>query len=119
MVLTTTLGFTVLHASRDLAMAMVDLVQHFARLGEAVQVLGLPHEMVDAPDAKPLINLGGAVSFVNVSFCYPNGETVLKDFNLEIPPGQKVGLVGRSGSGKSTILSHAAAALRSAEAAPC
>ena len=103
-VLTTTLGFTVLHASRDLAMAMVDLLQHFAKLGEAVKVLGLPHEMVDAPDAKPLIDLGAAVTFENVSFSYPNGERVLHDFSLHIPPGQTVGLVGRSGAGKSTIL---------------
>ena len=103
-VLTTTLGFTVLHASRDLAMALVELVQHFAKLGEAVRVLGLPHEMIDAPDAKPFIPLGGAVSFVGVSFSYPDGDRVLENLNLEIPPGQTVGLVGRSGSGKSTIL---------------
>lgn len=103
-VLTTTLGFTVLHASRDLAMALVELVQHFAKLGEAVRVLGLPHEMVDTPDAKPLIPLGGAISFVGVSFSYPDGHRVLENFNLEITPGQTVGLVGRSGSGKSTIL---------------
>jgi ATP-binding cassette, subfamily B, bacterial len=103
-VLTTTLGITLLGASRDLAMAMVDLFQHFAKLGEAVKELGLPHEMVDAPDAKPLIHLGGRVTFENVSFDYPNGEGVLKDFNLDIKPGQKVGLVGRSGAGKSTIL---------------
>ncbi len=103
-VLTTTLGFTVLHASRDLAMAMVELVQHLAKLGEAVQVLGLPHEMEDAPDAKPLIDLGGSIAFANVSFCYPNGEQVLRGFELHIPAGQKVGLVGPSGAGKSTIL---------------
>ncbi len=103
-VLTTTLGFTVLHASRDLAMALVELAQHFAKLNEAVQVLGLPHEMVDAPDAKPLIRLGGFVSLVNVCFSYPNGERVLQDFTLHIPAGQKIGLVGKSGAGKSTIL---------------
>jgi ATP-binding cassette subfamily B protein len=104
-VLTTTLGFTVLHASRDLAMAMVEVVQHFAKLREAVQVLGLPHEMADAPEAVPLIRLGGSVSLVGIAFSYPNGERVLEDFNLHIPAGQKVGLVGRSGAGKSTILS--------------
>jgi ATP-binding cassette subfamily B protein len=103
-VLTTTLGFTVLHASRDLAMVMVDLVQHFAKLGEALRVLCLPHEMRDAANARPLINLGGSVSFLNVSFSYPDGTRILQDFNLHIPAGQKIGLVGRSGAGKSTVL---------------
>ncbi len=103
-VLTTSLGFTVLHASRDLAMAMVDLVQHFAKLGEAVQVLGLPHEMQDAPGARPLICLGGSVALLNVCFSYPDAERVLQDFTLHISAGQKLGLVGRSGAGKSTLL---------------
>src|SRR5262249_43015438 len=102
-VLTTTLSFTVLHASRDLAMALVDLVQQFAKLTEAVQELGLPHEMQDARDAKPLINLGGSAALVNVCFSYPNGQRVLQDFTLHVPAGQKIGLVGRSGAGKSTI----------------
>jgi ATP-binding cassette subfamily B protein len=103
-VLTTTLGFTVLHASRDFAMAMVDMVQQFAKLSEAVQVLGLPHEMQDAPDAKPLVVSGGAISFRNVSFAYPSGQNVLNKFVLDVPAGQKLGLVGRSGAGKSTIM---------------
>jgi ATP-binding cassette subfamily B protein len=103
-VLTTSLGFTVLHASRDLAMALVEMVQHFAKLGEAVAVLGLPHEIEDAPDAVPLIPLGGSISFENVDFRYPDGEQVLEGFNLDIPAGQKLGLVGRTGVGKSTIL---------------
>ena len=103
-VLTTTLGFTVLHASRDFAMATMELLQHFAKLGEAVRVLGLPHEMQDAPDARPLVSLGGAVSFVNVGFSYPSGERVLQDFNLHVHAGERIGLVGRSGAGKSTVI---------------
>jgi ATP-binding cassette subfamily B protein len=103
-VLTTTLGFTVLHASRDFAMAIVDLVQQFAKMREAVQVLALPHEMKDAPDASPLVVKEGAISFRQVSFTYPNGQRVLNGFNLEVTGGQKVGLVGRSGAGKSTIV---------------
>jgi len=104
-VLTTTLGFTMLHASRDLAMAIVDVVQQFARLGEAVQVLGLPHEMEDAPGAEPLVPRGGSVTFRNVLFRYPNERPVLENFSLEVPAGQKIGLVGRSGAGKTTLLS--------------
>jgi ATP-binding cassette subfamily B protein len=103
-VLTTTLAFTVLHASRDFAMAMVELVQHFAKLGEAVRVLGMPHEMPDSPSATPLISLGGSLSFENVCFAYPDGVRVLDDFDLRVPAGQKIGLVGRSGAGKSTVL---------------
>ena len=103
-VLTTTLGFTVLHASRDFAMALVDMVQQFAKLAEAVQVLGLPHEMQDAADAQPLQVRGGAIAFRNVRFSYPSGQPVLTDFMLDVPAGQKVGLVGRSGAGKSTII---------------
>ena len=103
-ILTTTLGFTMLHASRDFALAAVELVQQFAKLDEALQVLELPHEIVDRPDAVPLIRLGGSVAFVNVCFSYRDGERVLQDFNLQIPAGQKVGLVGRSGAGKSTVL---------------
>ncbi|HEX3862801.1 MAG TPA: ABC transporter ATP-binding protein [Stellaceae bacterium] len=103
-VLATTLGFTVLHASRDFAMAMVDLLQQFAKLGEAIRELGVPHEMPDAPNARPLISLGGSISFLDVCFSYPDSDRVLRDFTLHIPAGQRVGLVGRSGAGKSTVL---------------
>jgi ATP-binding cassette, subfamily B, bacterial len=103
-ILTTTLGFTMLHASRDLAVALVEVAQHFAKLAEAIEILGLPHEITDLPNAKPLIRLGGSLAFVGVSFSYRCSERVLQDFDLRVPAGQKVGIVGRSGAGKSTVL---------------
>jgi ATP-binding cassette subfamily B protein len=84
-------------------MAMVDLLQQLAKLGEAIRELGRPHEMPDAPNARPLISLGGSISFLDVCFSYPHSERVLRDFTLHVPAGQRVGLVGRSGAGKSTI----------------
>jgi ATP-binding cassette subfamily B protein len=103
-VLVTTLGFTILHGTRDLAVALVDLVQHVARLAEALATLLVPHELTDAPGAKTLHPCGGAVAFKGVGYAYPDGRRVLEDFDLTIAAGQRIGLVGRSGAGKSTVL---------------
>jgi ATP-binding cassette subfamily B protein len=103
-VLVCTLGLSVLHATRDLAVALVDVTQHMARLSEAVATLLTPHALRDHPQARPLIGRGARVGFEHIAFHYPDGHPVFKNFNLEIEPGQRVGLVGRSGSGKSTLL---------------
>jgi ATP-binding cassette subfamily B protein len=102
-VLVGTLGLSVLHATRDLAVALVDVTQHMARLAEALMVLLVPHEMRDQPNAKPLIQCGARVAVENVSFRYPDGRQVFANLDLCIEPGQRVGLVGHSGSGKSTL----------------
>jgi ATP-binding cassette, subfamily B, bacterial len=113
-VLVVTLGFTILHGTRDLAVAAVDLVQYLARLSEAVEALLEPHAMKERAEeprdtgtteisAAP--RQGGRISLRNVAFAYPNGSgPTLYDISLEIVPGERVGLVGRSGAGKSTIL---------------
>ncbi|HZR72852.1 ABC transporter ATP-binding protein [Bradyrhizobium sp.] len=102
-VLVCTLGISILSATRDLAVALVDVTQHVARLTEALATLLLPHELCDHPEAEPLIKSGAAITFNNVSFNYPGGATVFDKFSLRIQPGQRVGLVGQSGGGKSTL----------------
>ena len=62
-VLVCTLGLSVLHATRDLAVALVDVTQHIARLSEALQTLLVPHDLRDDPQAAPLIGLGASVDF--------------------------------------------------------
>ena len=104
-VMVITLGFAILHGTRDLAMSLVETIQHNARLSEVLSALLLPHDMPDAADATAIsAPVRGDVAFKDVSFAYPNGAPVLSDFNLHIKPGTRVGLVGRSGSGKSTVL---------------
>src|SRR6201987_1781796 len=95
-VLVCTLGLSILHATRDLAVALVDVTQHVARLQEALRTLLVPHEMQDHPQAEPLQRGGASVAFENVRFSYPDGRQVFEDFNVMIQPGQRVGLVGRS-----------------------
>jgi ATP-binding cassette subfamily B protein len=102
-VLVCTLGLSILHATRDLAVALVDVTQHVARLSEALATLLIPHELRDHPEAAPLVRQGAAIEFERVSFLYPDGQQVLKDFSLRLEPDQRVGLVGQSGGGKSTL----------------
>jgi ATP-binding cassette subfamily B protein len=102
-VLVCTLGLSILSATRDLAVALVDVTQHVARLTEAIATLLLPHELRDHPEAEPLIKSGAAIAFSNVTFRYPGGVQVFEKFSLRIQPGQRVGLVGQSGGGKSSL----------------
>ena len=104
LVLITTLSFGILHCTRDLAVALVDLTQHVARLEEAIGSLLIEHELPDRPDARPLRTGAGEVTFEQVRFAYPGRAPVLREFDLTIEPGQRVGLVGYSGAGKSTVL---------------
>jgi ATP-binding cassette subfamily B protein len=105
LVLICSLGFTILHGTRDLAVSLVDLTQHIARMREALGALLLPHDLPDAPDAVTLAHGPGGVSFTDVTFAYPGRPPVLQHFDLTIPHGQRVGLVGASGAGKSTLVS--------------
>lgn len=103
-VLVVSLGFTVLHGTRDLAVALVDMVQDWARLAEALRALLIPHDMPEPESAAELEAPRGAVSFRKVSFGYGGAAPVLRGIDLEIKAGEHVGLVGKSGSGKSSLL---------------
>ncbi len=102
-VLACTLSISVLSATRDLAVALVDMTQHIARLAEAVATLLVPHELRDHPEAESLVHRGASVKFENVDFRYPDGQQIFQDLKLSFRPGERVGLVGQSGGGKSTL----------------
>ncbi len=102
-VLACTLGLSVLHATRDLAVALVDVTQHLARLSEALGTLLIPHDLRDHPKAVPLMRFGASIEFDNVWFKHLHGRQVFKNLNLRLEAGQRVGLIGPSGGGKSTL----------------
>jgi len=67
-------------------------------------ILDSPPEVHGAPDSVPVPRIEGAISFRNVHFSYERGKEVIKDASFDIAPGEMVGLVGKSGAGKSTII---------------
>ena len=69
-------------------------------------VLDEPRLVADEPNAKPLKVIAGDIDFIDLNFWYTDGNAktkVFDNFNLHIPAGQRVGLVGRSGAGKTTL----------------
>lgn len=82
------------------------LTQASASLERVLELLEEPYDIVDEPDARPLIGATGAIEFENVWFKYNDeNEWVLKSINLNIKPGDTVAFVGMSGGGKSSLIS--------------
>jgi ATP-binding cassette subfamily B protein len=73
-------------------------------LREGLDDLLIDYEIIDSIEAKPLLISNASISWKNVDFKFDNNQ-VFKNFNLEIPAGQRIGLVGTSGAGKTTFVS--------------
>lgn len=80
------------------------LFEHVGTVQDGINTLSRPHTVVDAPQARELVVKQGAVEFKDVTFSYGKDKAIIEHLNLSIQPGEKIGLVGRSGAGKSTIV---------------
>ncbi|MBW8309023.1 MAG: ABC transporter ATP-binding protein/permease [Candidatus Paracaedibacteraceae bacterium] len=76
----------------------------YGKISQALRVALQPREIKDAPDAKPLVVKQGVIKFQSVTFCYKGIDPLFKNLSVTIEAGQKVGLVGYSGSGKTTFV---------------
>ena len=89
---------------------MASLFEHVGTVQDGITTLARPQAVVDAADAKPLVVTRGELRFDNVDFDYGAraGEggkrKVIDRLSMHIRPGEKIGLVGRSGAGKSTVV---------------
>ena len=83
---------------------MASLFEHIGTVQDGMATLSRARAVVDQPDAKPLVVTRGELRFEDVSFAYGGARKVVDGFSLVIRPGEKIGLVGRSGAGKSTIV---------------
>lgn len=102
-VLVATYTFTILTGIYALS---DDLDQHddlIDKIIPAFDILDRKNKVNDPKKPKKLGHAKGAISFADVGFAYDDGRPVLADFSMDIPAGQKVGIVGLSGAGKSTL----------------
>ena len=83
---------------------MAALFEHIGTVQDGINTLSRPHAVLDAPGAQALVVSRGDVRFEQVSFAYGGARRVIDGLSLHIRPGEKVGLVGRSGAGKSTVV---------------
>jgi ATP-binding cassette subfamily B multidrug efflux pump len=87
---------------------MASLFEQIGTVQDGINTLARSPTVLDRPDAQPLRVTRGDIRFEHVSFAYGGtsnpARPIIDDLNLHIRPGEKIGLVGRSGAGKSTIV---------------
>ena len=98
------LAIMLIEAARGLSRSFLEFFEYLGNISDGVSIFIQPHEIVDKPDA-PLLKVDqGEIKFNDVSFTYHEGLQVFDHLNVTIQPKQQIGLVGFSGSGKSTFV---------------
>lgn len=87
-----------------LASQFVVFAEELGKCKQALTLITEPHEIADKINAKPLKVSQGRIEFKNVSFHYDEAAHLFKNKSVVVEPGQKIGLVGLSGSGKSSFV---------------
>jgi ATP-binding cassette subfamily B protein len=86
---------------------VASLQNHLASAERAFSLLDRIPDVVERPNAQRIKRARGEIVFEDVSFHYPKGPLVLKQVSIEIPAGTRVGIAGKTGAGKSTLVSLA------------
>src|SRR5207253_7936296 len=88
------------------AKKIADLQSSVASADRAFSLLDEVSDVVERPNARRIARAVGAVAFRKVSFAYDKAQGVLHDISFEIEPGSRVGIVGTTGAGKTTLVSR-------------
>ena len=83
---------------------MSDLFENLGQAHDGMKTIAQVQNVIDVPEAKPLLVKRGQIEFENIRFHYGKETGVIDDFSLTIQPGEKIGIVGRSGAGKTTLM---------------
>lgn len=90
---------------RELSMVYTLFQQSMAAGEKIFELMDMPVDVDDHPDAKPMRQINGKVEFDHVNFSYRSGIPVLKDVCFTVQPGQTIALVGPTGAGKTSMAS--------------
>ena len=90
---------------KDMATKAGALQSHLASMERAFALLDEAPEVVEKPNARPLVRASGAITFRDVSFVYPDGRPGLREVSFHVAPGTRVGIAGETGAGKTTLVS--------------
>ncbi len=88
-----------------IAKSVTTLQSSLASTRRALALLDEAPDVVERPHARPLVRAAGAVAFRNVSFAYAGHARVLHDLSFDVPPGTRLGIMGATGAGKTTLVS--------------
>ena len=95
--------FLLLNPVWNIVNSFSELQRSLAAMERVFEVLAMEHDKPDRPGAREAPHVVREIRFENVSFEYREGQPVVKDFNVAVPGGSVVALVGRSGAGKTTV----------------
>ena len=86
------------------SMALMSIWGSVGEVEDGMRTLSPPHALTDSHDAGDLTDVQGRIRFDNISFSYGRDEGGIRDLNLDVAPGERIGIVGASGAGKSTLV---------------
>lgn len=96
--------FVLISKVRSFHHVITDILESIATVQEGLSVIAVDHDIVSRQDQKEKKLTDKSVRFEHVTFSYNHGNDVLEDIDLHIPQGQKLGIVGPSGAGKTTLM---------------
>lgn len=102
--LATGLVIRIVNMSGWIMWVVTGIFENIGMVQDGLQSISQPVSVTDRDQAKPLSVARGEVSFEHVNFHYGKKSGIIGDLNLDIKPGEKIGLIGPSGAGKSTLV---------------